>query len=81
VSGQSPPPRISGKISRSGSVAEWLKAPVLKTGDGQPFVSSNLTASAKTTPAASAQRTSVFAGNSLFDFSGMTPAREQRACN
>ena len=30
-----------------GSVAEWLKAPVLKTGDGQPFVSSNLTASAR----------------------------------
>jgi hypothetical protein len=31
---------------RSGGVAEWLKAPVLKTGNGQPFVSSNLTASA-----------------------------------
>src|SRR5690606_41617215 len=30
----------------AGSVAEWLKAPVLKTGKGQPFVSSNLTASA-----------------------------------
>jgi hypothetical protein len=29
-----------------GSVAEWLIAPVLKTGDGKPFVSSNLTASA-----------------------------------
>lgn len=27
-------------------MAEWLKAPVLKTGKGQPFVSSNLTASA-----------------------------------
>ena len=30
-----------------GSVAEWLKAPVLKTGKGQPFVSSNLTTSAE----------------------------------
>ena len=30
----------------SGSVAEWSIAPVLKTGNGQPFVSSNLTASA-----------------------------------
>jgi hypothetical protein len=30
----------------SGGVAEWFKAPVLKTGNGQPFVSSNLTASA-----------------------------------
>jgi hypothetical protein len=29
-----------------GSVAEWSIAPVLKTGDGQPSVSSNLTASA-----------------------------------
>ncbi len=29
-----------------GSVAEGFKAPVLKTGDGQPSVSSNLTASA-----------------------------------
>jgi recombination associated protein RdgC len=29
-------------------VAEWLNAPVLKTGNGRPFVSSNLTASAKT---------------------------------
>lgn len=29
-----------------GSVAEWLKAPVLKTGNGQPFVGSNPTASA-----------------------------------
>jgi hypothetical protein len=29
-----------------GSVAEWSIAPVLKTGNGQPFVSSNLTASA-----------------------------------
>jgi hypothetical protein len=28
-------------------VAEWSIAPVLKTGKGQPFVSSNLTASAK----------------------------------
>jgi hypothetical protein len=28
-------------------VAEWFKAPVLKTGNGQPFVSSNLTASAR----------------------------------
>ncbi len=31
-----------------GSVAEWSIAPVLKTGNGQPFVSSNLTASAST---------------------------------
>ena len=30
-----------------GSVAEWSIAPVLKTGNGKPFVSSNLTASAK----------------------------------
>jgi hypothetical protein len=29
-------------------VAEWSIAPVLKTGNGQPFVSSNLTASAIT---------------------------------
>ena len=28
-------------------MAEWSIAPVLKTGNGQPFVSSNLTASAK----------------------------------
>src|SRR5690606_911931 len=33
--------------THNGSVAEWLKAPVLKTGKGQPFVSSNLTASAR----------------------------------
>lgn len=31
---------------RCGGVAEWLKAPVLKTGEGRPFVSSNLTSSA-----------------------------------
>ncbi len=30
-----------------GGVAEWSIAPVLKTGNGKPFVSSNLTASAK----------------------------------
>ena len=36
---------VSLKIN--GSVAEWLKAPVLKTGEPQGFVSSNLTASAK----------------------------------
>ena len=30
-------------------MAEWSIAPVLKTGKGQPFVSSNLTASAKST--------------------------------
>jgi hypothetical protein len=30
-------------------VAEWSIAPVLKTGNGQPFVSSNLTASANET--------------------------------
>ncbi|MBS1162502.1 MAG: hypothetical protein H6R03_398, partial [Burkholderiaceae bacterium] len=29
-------------------MAERFKAPVLKTGKGQPFVSSNLTASART---------------------------------
>ena len=34
------------KIAALGSVAEWSIAPVLKTGNGQPFVSSNLTASA-----------------------------------
>ena len=34
------------RAGRSGSVAEWSIAPVLKTGKGQPFVSSNLTASA-----------------------------------
>ena len=33
--------------TRLGSVAEWSIAPVLKTGNGQPFVSSNLTASAR----------------------------------
>lgn len=33
----------------AGSVAEWSIAPVLKTGKGQPFVSSNLTASASNT--------------------------------
>ena len=32
-----------------GEVAEWSKAPVLKTGVGQPTVSSNLTLSAKNT--------------------------------
>ena len=31
---------------QKGSVAEWSIAPVLKTGNGKPFVSSNLTASA-----------------------------------
>lgn len=34
-----------------GSVAERLNAPVLKTGDGRPSVSSNLTASANYLPA------------------------------
>jgi hypothetical protein len=33
----------------NGSVAEWSIAPVLKTGKGKPFVSSNLTASARNT--------------------------------
>ena len=33
-------------IQVAGGVAERFKAPVLKTGKGQPFVSSNLTASA-----------------------------------
>ena len=33
--------------ARLGSVAEWSIAPVLKTGNPQGFVSSNLTASAK----------------------------------
>jgi hypothetical protein len=36
-------------IAPVGSVAEWSIAPVLKTGNGQPFVSSNLTASASCT--------------------------------
>ncbi len=31
---------------RAGWVVEWFKAPVLKTGEGQPSVSSNLTPSA-----------------------------------
>jgi hypothetical protein len=31
---------------RCGGVAERLKAPVLKTGDGKPFESSNLSSSA-----------------------------------
>ncbi len=35
-----------GMMRAFGSVAERFKAPVLKTGDGQPSVSSNLTASA-----------------------------------
>ena len=34
-------------MATTGGVAEWSIAPVLKTGNGQPFVSSNLTASAK----------------------------------
>ncbi len=38
--------RHFGYNAGRGSVAEWFKAPVLKTGDGQPSVSSNLTASA-----------------------------------
>ena len=38
---------IQGERPIPGSVAEWSIAPVLKTGNGQPFVSSNLTASAK----------------------------------
>ena len=38
--------RIEPLSSRSGGVAERLKAPVLKTGRGQPLVSSSLTASA-----------------------------------
>ena len=37
-----------GTIQGDGSVAEWSIAPVLKTGDPQGSVSSNLTASAKT---------------------------------
>ena len=36
-----------GKAGSTGSVAEWLKALVLKTSDGKLFVSSNLTASAR----------------------------------
>jgi hypothetical protein len=35
------------RMPRFGGVAEWSIAPVLKTGNGKPFVSSNLTASAK----------------------------------
>ncbi len=42
------PRRIASECGPSGSVAERFKAPVLKTGDGQPSVSSNLTASAST---------------------------------
>ena len=38
------PPCWTGSF---GSVAEWLKAPVLKTGNGKPFVGSNPTASAR----------------------------------
>jgi hypothetical protein len=37
------------KIDAAGSVAERFKALVLKTSDGQPSVSSNLTASAVST--------------------------------
>ncbi len=39
----------SGKFEKNyfnGSVTEWFKVPVLKTGVGKPTVSSNLTASA-----------------------------------
>ncbi len=48
VIGRPEPARASGYNggSTSGGVAEWSIAPVLKTGNGQPFVSSNLTASA-----------------------------------
>ena len=35
------------RMPRFGGVAEWSIAPVLKTGNGKPFVSSNLTASAR----------------------------------
>ncbi len=38
---------IRGTIAPVGSVAERFKAPVLKTGEGQLSVSSNLTASAR----------------------------------
>lgn len=38
--------RRYGTMRAFGGVAERLKAPVLKTGKGSPFVSSNLTASA-----------------------------------
>lgn len=43
------PPAVESFAATStpGSVAEWSIAPVLKTGDGKPSVSSNLTASAK----------------------------------
>ncbi len=40
-------PEAKPATTEYGSVAEWSIAPVLKTGNGQPFVSSNLTASAK----------------------------------
>ncbi len=40
-------PMRSYRIVTLGSVAEWLNAPVLKTGVPQGIVSSNLTASAK----------------------------------
>jgi hypothetical protein len=48
--GRSPRGPNKGKsraVAGAGSVAEWSIAPVLKTGNGKPFVSSNLTASAK----------------------------------
>ena len=32
-----------GTSEQFGEVAEWLNAPALKTGDGQPFVGSNPT--------------------------------------
>ncbi len=38
--------RSNRQLSVNGGVAERFKAPVLKTGNAQAFVSSNLTASA-----------------------------------
>ena len=39
--------RYALEYKSCGGVAEWSIAPVLKTGNGKPFVSSNLTASAR----------------------------------
>lgn len=59
--------RHFGYNAGRGSVAEWFKAPVLKTGDGQPSVSSNLTASARSS-------TPIYPNQS--DSIGETPIRQ-----
>ena len=51
--------RCCGNVDKYGRVAERLKAPVLKTGNGQPFVGSNPTSSA-TPPTKSPPPRSVF---------------------